>query len=123
MQVVRRYRRPVRLGKLQPDDHPFDSSKVDVVSVSADGTVELGLVQAHEWTGSEAQLNSFQQKIQTYVSYAVDGGMVAAHPETRGQPWKIVVHSHAGPPDPNTQHVIGVLGSRLPGYGGSIESR
>lgn len=113
----------MRLGRRQPDEVPFESSKVDVVSIASDGVVELGLVQVHEWTGSEVQLQSFQQKIQTYVSYAVDGGMAAAYPETEGLPWRIVVHSNAGPPDANTQHVISTLAERLPGYGGAIEAR
>jgi hypothetical protein len=113
----------VQLGKRKPDDHLFDPSKVDVVSIAADGAVELGLVQAHEWTGSDAQINSFQQKVQTYVSYALDGGMVAAYPETQGLPWRIVVHSQAEPPDADTQHVIDALTTRLPEYGGTIEAR
>lgn len=113
----------MRLGKRKQEDQLFDPSKVDLVSIAADGTVELGLVQANAWTGSEAQVNSFQEKIQTYVSYAVDGGMVEAYPQTQGLPWRIVVHSQAGDPDPNTQHVIGALATRLSAYGGAIESR
>lgn len=93
------------------------------MSVATDGTVELHLVQSSDWTGSEAQLQSFQQKIQTYVAYALDGGLVAAYPETQGLPWRIVVHSQAGPPDPRTQQVIGLLGTRLPRYGGTIATR
>jgi hypothetical protein len=113
----------VRLGKRKPEDALFDASKVDVVSVAADGTVELGIVRAHAWTGSDPELHSLQQKIQTYVSYATDGAMLAAYPETRGLPWRIVVHSQAGPPDAATQHVIDTLSGRLPEYGGGIEAR
>ncbi len=113
----------MRLGKKKPDGALFDPTKVDVVSIAADGTVELALVQAHAWTGSEAELNTFRQKVQTYVSYAVDGGMVADYPETQGQPWRIVVHSHVSPPDEKTRQVIEILMTRLTTYGGSIESR
>jgi hypothetical protein len=115
--------RAVKFRKQPTEDHLLDPQKVDVVSIASDGTVELGLVQSHPWTGSEAQLQSFQQKVQTYVSYAVDGGMVSAYPETRGLPWRLVVHSQNGPLDPNTEHVIAVLAERLPEHGGSIAFR
>jgi hypothetical protein len=88
----------------------FDASKVDLIGISPDGgTVQLHLVRGAPWTGSDEELASFQNKIQTYVSYAVDGQMHTDHPETHGLPWAIVVSSLQGGPDARCQHVMNVL--------------
>ena len=108
----------LRRGK----DNPwFDPSKVDLVSLAADGSVNLWVVQPNAWDGSDSEIQALQLKIHNYVSYALDGGMAADYPETVGQPWKIVVHSQAGPPDVGTAQILSVLSERLPVYGGSIE--
>lgn len=74
----------MQTGKEKSDERLFDPAKVDVCSVSGDGVVELVIVQDHPWTGSDAHVESLQQKIQTYVSYALDGQMVADFPQTAG---------------------------------------
>jgi hypothetical protein len=61
--------------------------------------------------------------VQTYVAHACDGGLVKDYADRERLPWRIVVHSQVSPPDAKTEHVIDVLDGRLPGYGGSIESR
>ena len=102
----------------------FDPEKVDLVGLapSADA-VELFIVQDMPWTGSDAQMKSFQDKVQTYVSYAVDGQMATAYPETQGLPWRIVLHAQTGPPDKRTAKAIAVLSARLPAHGGEFETR
>lgn len=101
----------------------LDASQVDVVALNADGAVDLFIVNDSGWTGSDAQLQSLQMKVQAYVSYAVDGPMVAEYPETQGLPWRIVVHAQSGPPDPRTGEVLDALAERLLAYGGSLETR
>lgn len=81
------------------------------------------IVQSAPWTGSDAQLKSFQEKVQTYVSYAVDGPMTTAYPETQGLPWRIVLHAQTGPPDKRTADTIATLSERLSQYGGEFETR
>jgi len=105
-------------------DGLFDPDQVDLVGLteSAD-TVELFIVQDEPWTGSDAQLQSLRDKVQTYVSYAVDGKMTAAYPETQGLPWRIVLHAQSGPPDRRTADVIAALSARLPEHGGGFETR
>ena len=113
----------MRFGKKKVDERLFDPAKVDLCGISKGGIVELFIVQDHPWTGSDAQLQSLQEKVQTYVSYALDGQMVAAYPETVGLKWRNVIHAKTGPPDVCTQTVLDALTQRLPGYGGSIETR
>lgn len=98
----------------------FDPAKLDLVGVSADGIVQLFIVQDQPWTGSDAQLMSLQEKIQSYVAYALDGAMIRDYPEVAGKPWEIVIDSQTDAPDPRTQHVLTSLNERLAAYGGSL---
>jgi len=101
-------------------DSLFDPTKVDLVAESADGVVELVILADAPWTGSDAQLRSLQEKVQSYVSYALDGGLRASYPEVAGQPWRILIHSQVGEPDQRTEQVLAGLAERLPNYGGSL---
>jgi len=105
------------------EDGLFDPAKVDVVGVSADGTVELFIVQDRPWTGTDAQLGSLQQKIHNYVSYALDGAMVSSYPEVAGTSWRIVIHSHVGEPDNRTTIMLEALREPRLGYGASLVVR
>lgn len=109
----------MRFGRRQ-QDALFDAGKVDLVSEAADGVIDLVIVQDRAWTGSEAQLASLQAKVQAYVSFALDGGLAQQFPEAAGRPWRIFVHCQTGLPDPNTQSLFDLLGTRLPDYGGSL---
>ncbi len=102
----------------------FEASKVDVVALSRDGsTVELVVVADGPWTGSDAQLQSLQAKVQTYVGFALDGPLAEQYPEAAGLPWRIVVHSQSGPPDARTAQVLNALSERLPAHGGELTVR
>ena len=107
------------VGRKQPEVL-FDASKVDLVAESADGVIELVIVADAPWTGSHAQLSSLQDKVQTYVSFALDGQMERSFPEAAGRPWRIVVAAQAGGPDERTSSVLHTLADRLPQYGGSL---
>lgn len=69
--------------------------------------------------GTAAVFESFQGKVQTYVSFALDGQLATQFPEAEGRPWRIVVACESGPPDPKAQHVLDALGESLPQHGGS----
>lgn len=99
----------------------FDPSKVDLVALSPDGEfVEIVIVNHSPWTGSDAQVMSLQEKIQTYVGFVLDGPMVAAYPETEGSPWRIVIADQAGPPDTRSADVIARITERVRQYGGDL---
>jgi hypothetical protein len=109
----------MRFRKRQQDSL-FDPGKVDLVAESADGVMEIMVVQDQQWTGSDAQLTSLQDKVQTYVSFALDGGLVQQFPEADGRPWRIVINCLTGDPDERTKASLDVLASRLHDYGGSL---
>lgn len=110
----------MRFGRRAAPESILDTGKVDLVSESADGQIELVIVQPGPWTGSDEQVQSFQDKIQTYVSFAVDGQLATQFPSAADRPWVITIRSLAGPPDPRTSGVVDALKERLVPYGGSI---
>ncbi len=104
-----------------PDEVLFDGATVDAVSIPADGSaVELHIVADAPWTGSDAQITSLQQKIHTYVGFAADGQLAAAHPEAAGLPWRIVVQCRAGKPDERTADVLGRTRQQVQQYDGDL---
>lgn len=109
-------------GRRAAPESLLDARKVDLVAESATGEIEMVIIQAGDWTGSDEQLQSFQDKVQTYVSFAVDGQLASQFPEAAGGPWVIAVRSLAGPLDARTSGVIDVLCERLVSYGGSIRT-
>ena len=99
----------------------FDAAKVDLVSLTPDEeTVDLYIVQAHAWTGSDAQLRSLQEKVHTYVGYAADGGLTRDYPEVEGLPWRIVLDCQTGDPDLRTSEMLAALIEPLKRYGGVL---
>jgi hypothetical protein len=105
-------------------DALFEASTVDLVSLSEDGsTVSLYIVSDSGWSGSEAQLESLQNKVHNYVSFALDGPMTATYPETDGLAWQIVIDCQSGLPDERTSAVLSQVGQAVRGYGGDLVVR
>lgn len=99
----------------------FDPGTVDIVSIPQSGlVVDLHIVQDSPWTGSDEQLTTLQQKIHNYVSFAIDGPLVATYPETDGLPWRIVIVSREGPPDARTSSILDQVASAVRQYGGEL---
>ena len=99
----------------------FDATKVDLVAVSRSReAVDLIIVNTSPWTGSDAQVMSLQQKIHTYVGFALDGQMAATYPETEGLAWRIVIDDKAGPVDPTSADIIEQVAEKVRQYGGDL---
>lgn len=99
----------------------FDATKVELVAISADcEVVDLIIVNDSRWTGSDAQVMSLQQKIHTYVGFALDGQMTATYPETDGLEWRIIVDDRAGPVDPTSADIIERVAARVRQFGGDL---
>jgi uncharacterized protein DUF6572 len=99
----------------------FNPSTVDLVASTPDeSTVELHIVQTGIWTGSDDQLRSLQEKVHSYVAYAVDGQLVRDFPEVEGRPWQIVLDCQTGEPDPRTSEMLAALVEPLKRYGGEL---
>ena len=102
----------------------FDATKVDLVALSPDETtVELVIVADGDWSGSDEQIRSLQEKIQTYVAFAVDGQLAATYPDVADLPWSIIVQCSADTPDARTADVLDQTIERVRAYRGDLRVR
>ncbi|MEY2499982.1 MAG: hypothetical protein QOI07_316 [Verrucomicrobiota bacterium] len=53
------------------------------------GEVVLAMHEPRPWDGSDERLHQLQEKFNAYVSFFLDGEMLAAHPELAGKPARI----------------------------------
>jgi hypothetical protein len=53
------------------------------------GEVLLAMNEPRPWDGSDERLHELQEKFNAYVSFLLDGEMIAAHPELAGKPARI----------------------------------
>jgi hypothetical protein len=53
------------------------------------GEVVLAMTEPRLWDGTDERLHEVQEKFNAYVSFLLDGEMVAAHPELEGKPARI----------------------------------
>jgi hypothetical protein len=53
------------------------------------GEVLLAMHEPRSWDGSDERLHQLQEKFNAYVSFLLDGEMIAAHPELAGKPARI----------------------------------
>jgi hypothetical protein len=53
------------------------------------GQVLLAMNEPRPWDGSDERLHELQEKFNAYVSFLLDGEMIAAHPELAGKPARI----------------------------------
>jgi hypothetical protein len=53
------------------------------------GEVVLAMLEPRTWDGSDERLHQLQEKFNAYVSFLLDGEMLAAHPELEGKPARI----------------------------------
>ena len=70
---------------------------------AAGGRVELVMFEARPWLNGdegEAQLYQLQEKLNAYMSFALDGEMAEAYPELAGQPLRLVLKCMDMPPGP-----------------------
>src|ERR1051326_1345288 len=67
-----------------------NASVIDLFGVDEKtGEVVLAMREVRPWDGSDERLHQLQEKFNTYVSFLLDGEMVAAHPELSGKPARI----------------------------------
>ena len=53
------------------------------------GEVLLAMNEPRPWDGSDERLHELQEKFNAYVSFLLDGEMIAAHPELAGKAVRI----------------------------------
>jgi len=63
------------------------------------GEVVLAMHETRPWDGSDERLHQLQEKFNAYVSFVLDGEMIAAHPELDGKPARIELRCDHMPDD------------------------
>jgi hypothetical protein len=67
-----------------------EAGVIDVIAYNgATGEVTLGLIERREWDDSDEQLFQLQEKLNTYVSFALDGELAEAYPDLANKPLRI----------------------------------
>jgi len=96
--MIFRRKQPIPRTAPQPPSSLFDPTKVDMISKKSNGDARLFIIQDQPWTGSDAEIESLEQKVHYYVSFAAGGALVALEPQFSGRPWAIVLDTYTGRP-------------------------
>jgi hypothetical protein len=79
---------------------------LDALAVDGEtGEAVLIMVEPRLWDGSEERLFQLQEKINAYLSFALDGEMTEAFPQLADKPVRLQLDC-AAPPDSMTEHFI-----------------
>jgi hypothetical protein len=109
----------VPTNPFDPANSLFNPNKLDLVATSA-SAVNLYIIQDQAWIGTDAEIQSLQQKIHNYVAYARDGQMANQYPQSVGKPWRIVIDSYVGEPNQTTLDILQGIGDAVRGYSGDL---
>ncbi len=79
---------------------------IDIVAHDpATGEVALVMTETRPWDGSDERLFQLQEKINAYLSFALDGEMAEAYPQFVGKPLRLQLDT-AAPPDSRSLQMI-----------------
>ncbi|MBA2432883.1 MAG: hypothetical protein H0V56_12355, partial [Chthoniobacterales bacterium] len=70
--------------------------------------VILVMNEPRPWDGSDLRLHEVQEKFNAYVSFLLDGEMLAEHPELAGKRSRIELHC-ASMPDDRAVELLGMI--------------
>jgi hypothetical protein len=84
-----------------------DPSVVDLVSLAPDGAVALVMVEPRPWLGRE-QLFDLQEKVNSYASYALDGGLLSDYPHMTGRPIRLELRCPSLPRGQDAEFISGI---------------
>lgn len=72
---------------------------VDLVAQEADGSVSLIIVHTEQWTGTPPEAEALTRKVNTYVSFALDGGLRQHYPDLDATTMRVQIdHMDSLPP-------------------------
>ena len=74
--------------------------------------VLLVMTEDRAWDGTDLRLHELQEKFNAYVSFLLDGEMLAAHPELAGKPARIELRC-AEMPDERAVELLGMIHDQL----------
>jgi uncharacterized protein DUF6572 len=113
-----------------PHDAPFSAKRgvehagvIDVLAHDArTGEVTLGMVEPRAWDGSEERLFELQEKINAYLSFALDGEMKEAFPALVDKPLRLELMC-AAQPDAVTFRFLGLIRDQIAFQGIKLDVR
>jgi hypothetical protein len=76
------------------------------------GEVLLVMNEERPWDGSDERLHQVQEKFNAYVSFLLDGEMLAEHPDLAGKPARIELRC-AEMPDDRAVELLGMIHEQL----------
>lgn len=79
---------------------------------AATGEVVLTLVETRAWTGLDEQLFQLQEKLNAYLSFALDGEMAEAYPQFANRRLRLELRC-AQPPDARTSQLIAAVRGQI----------
>jgi hypothetical protein len=90
-----------------------NTNVIDVIALDEkNGEVALVMHEPREWDGSDERLFQLQEKINTYLSFALDGEMNEAYPAFIGKSIRLQLDCLT-PPDARTLDFIGIVREQI----------
>jgi hypothetical protein len=79
---------------------------IDAIGIdAASGRVVMVIHHSEPWDGSAKQLYQLQEKLNAYLSFALDGEMADTNPDLANRPLALRIDT-AAQPDPRTLHLL-----------------
>jgi len=73
---------------------------IDLLTHEANsGSVDLVMFEPRPWDGGDEQLFELQEKLNAYLSFALDGEMAESYPQLEGKPIRIILRCLEAPPE------------------------
>ena len=96
---------------------------IDIVANDSQ-TEETALImlEPRPWDGSELRLFQLQEKINAYLSFALDGELAEAYPALAGNPIRLQLDC-ATAPDSSVLHFLGIVRDQIAFQGIRLEVR
>ena len=85
---------------------------IDFVVHDPTGEVVLVMVEGRQWDGSDQRIFELQEKVNSYATYALDGELIAQHPELAGKRVRLELRC-VGAPDLKTARFLDVVRKQL----------
>ncbi len=78
----------------------------------ASSEVVLGMTEPRPWDGSDRRIYELQEKVNTYLSFALDGEMAENFPQFAEKTVRLQLDCVEAP-DPKTEHFIGLIRQQI----------
>ncbi|MEP6672218.1 MAG: DUF6572 domain-containing protein [Chthoniobacter sp.] len=96
---------------------------IDVIAEDANtGEVTLIMLESRPWDGSELRLFQLQEKINAYLSFALDGEMAEAYPQFDGKKLRLQLDC-VGMPGNDVVGFLGMVREQIAFQGINLEVR